>query len=202
MNFAAEEGDEFFLTMKYGAVADDDYFADEVRAKKADDFGFAGDNLITHEAKGEGRLKLLTDQIGKNNLVAMGGRSFSIRNTAGDLVWDSGDQLDRIAAAAGTYDDGRSDDKGIEPEHVEIATLKGRSFAFITFERSSGGSLIPVYEITDVQAPEHVHTFLAPDSDEPESTVFVKTSKSGGVLLAASEDSGTLDTFKFNLGML
>lgn len=201
VNFAAEEGDEFFLTMKYGAVADDDYFADEVRAKKADDFGFAGDNLITYEDKGEGRLKLLTDQIGKNNLVAMGGRSFSIRNTAGDLVWDSGDQLDRIAAAAGTYDDGRSDDKGIEPEHVEIATLKNRSFAFITFERSSGGSLIPVYEITDVTAPEHVHTFLAPDSDEPESTRFVNTSNRGGVLLAASEDSGTVDTFGFNLNM-
>lgn len=202
VNFDAEEGDEFFLTMKYGAVADDDYFADEVRAKKAGDFGFEGDNLITREVQGEGRLKLLTDQIGKTDLVAMGGRSFSIRNTAGDLVWDSGDQLDRIAAAAGTYDDGRSDDKGVEPEHVEIATLKGRSFAFITFERSSGGSLIPVYEITDVQAPQHVHTFLAPDSEEPESSVFVKTSKSGGVLLAASEDSGTVDSFKFNLGML
>ena len=202
VNFEAEEGDEFFLSMKYGAVADDDYFADEVRAKKAGDFGFEGDNLITREDQGEGRLKLLTDQIGKTDLVAMGGRSFSIRNTAGDLVWDSGDQLDRIAAAAGTYDDGRSDDKGVEPEHVEIATLKGRSFAFITFERSSGGSLIPVYEITDVQAPQHVHTFLAPDSDEPESSVFVKTSKSGGVLLAASEDSGTVDSFKFNLGMI
>ena len=103
---------------------------------------------------------------------------------------------------AGTYDDGRSDDKGVEPEHVEIATLQGRSFAFITFERSSGGSLIPVYEITDVDAPEHVHTFLAPDSDEPESTRFVKTSKTGGVLLAASEDSGTVDAFAFNLGLL
>ena len=74
MNFAAEEGDEFFLTMKYGAVADDDYFVDEVRAKKAGDFGFEGDNLITDEGKGEGRLKLRTDQIGKTDLVAMGGR--------------------------------------------------------------------------------------------------------------------------------
>ena len=201
VNFEAEEGDELFLTMKYGAVADDDYFADEDRADDAADYGFDGTNDIVTGA-GEGRLKILTDQIGQNSLVAMGGRSFSIRNTAGDLVWDSGDQLDRIAAAAGTYDDGRSDDKGVEPEHVEIATLRGRSFAFITFERSTGGSLIPVYEITDVQAPEHVHTFLASDSDEPESTRFVKTSKRGGVLLAASEDSGTVDTFEFNLGLV
>ena len=199
--FDAEEGDEFFLTMKYGAVADDDFFSDEARAKKADDYGFEGVNDIVTGA-GEGRLKMLTDQIGKNKLVAMGGRSFSIRDTAGELVWDSGDQLDRIAAMAGTYDDGRSDDKGVEPEHVEIATLEGRSFAFITFERSSGGSLIPVYEITDVQAPEHVHTFLAPGSDEPESTRFVKTSSDGGFLLAASEDSGTVDSFAFSLTMI
>ena len=189
--------------MKYGAVADDDYFADEDRADDAADYGFQGANDIVTGA-GEGRLKILTDQIGANDLVAMGGRSFSIRNTSGDLIWDSGDQLDRIAAMAGTYDDGLSDDKGIEPEHVEIATLKGRSFAFITFERSSGGSLIPVYEITDVTSTQHVHTntFLAADSDEPESSVFVKTSKRGGVLLAASEDSGTVDSFAFDLGMV
>ena len=85
---------------------------------------------------------------------------------------------------------------------MKVATLKGRSFAFITFERSSGGSLIPVYEITNVQEPQHGPTFLAPDSDGPESSVFVKTSKSGGVLLAASEVTGTVDSFKFNLGML
>ena len=50
-------------------------------------------------------------------------------------------------------------------------------------------------------APEHVHTFLAPDSDEPERMRFVKTSNRGGVLLAAIEDSGTFDTFGFNLNM-
>ena len=200
-SFDAEAGDEFFLSMKYGAVSDDDFYADEVRADDAGDYGFNATNDIVTGA-GEGRLKLLTDQVSNDGLVAMGGRSFSIRNTDGDLVWDSGDQLDRIAAQFGTYDDGRSDDKGVEPEHVEIATLRNRSFAFITFERSSGGSLIPVYEITDVTAPTHVHTFLAPDSDEPESTRFVNTSNTGGVLLAASEDSGTVDTFGFNLNIL
>ena len=109
--------------------------------------------------------------------------------------------MNRIAAQFGTYDDGRSDDKGVEPEHVEIATLGNRSFAFITLERSTD-SLIPVYEITDVTAPTHVHTFLAPDSVAPESTRFVNTSNVGGVLLAASEVSGTVDTFGFNLNML
>ena len=199
--FEAEEGDEFFLTMKYGAVADDDYYADEDRADDAADHGFAGSNDIVSGA-GEGRLKLVVDQITSDTITGFGARSFSIRNTAGDLIWDSGDQLDRIAAMAGTYDDGRSDDKGIEPEHVEIAELAGRHFAFITFERSTGGSLIPVYEITDVTNPQHVHTLLAPDSDEPESSVFVKTSGSGGVLMVASEDSGTVDTFAFGLDML
>lgn len=199
--FEAEEGDEFFLTMKYGAVADDDFYADEDRADDAADYGFGGSNDIVSGA-GEGRLKIVVDQITSDTITGFGARSFSIRNTSGDLIWDSGDQLDRIAAMAGTYDDGRSDDKGIEPEHIEIAELAGRHFAFITFERSTGGSLIPVYEITDVTNPTHVHTLLAPDSDEPESSVFVKTSGTGGVLMVASEDSGTVDSFAFGLDML
>ena len=130
-DFEVENDDELFITLKYGAVADDDFYADEDRADDAADYGYAGANDIVTGA-GEGRLKILTDQIGEDKLVGMGGRSFSIRNVRGDLVWDSGDQLDRIAAMAGTYDDGRSDDKGVEPEDVEIASLKGRTFAFIT----------------------------------------------------------------------
>ena len=62
ISFEAEAGDEFFLTMKCGAVADDDYFADEDRADDAVDYGFQGMNDIVTGA-GEGRLKILTDQI-------------------------------------------------------------------------------------------------------------------------------------------
>ena len=196
--FEAETGDEFFVTKAFGAVADDDFYSDEIRAGKLDS---PAENLIV-SGETEGRLKTIADRNTSDSITGFGGRSFTIRTLDGAIVWDSGDLLDQIAVEYGVYDDGRSDDKSVEPEHVEIAKLGRRSFAFITLERSSGGSLIPVYEITDVSDPQHVHTFLAPESDEPESTVFVKTSRRGGVLLAASEDSGTVDSFSFDLGMV
>ena len=196
-SFEAEEGDEFFITTKYGAIADDDFYSDEKRAGKLDG---PLDNLIV-SGDGEGRLKTITDQNTADSITAFGGRSFSIRDANGNLVWDSGDQLDRIAADYTLYDDGRSDDKGVEPEHVEIVTLGDRSFAFIALERATS-TLIPVYEITDVNAPKHVHTFYAGGSLSPEASVFVKTDDESGQLLVSSEVSGTLDAFKFNVNMV
>ena len=139
----------------------------------------------------------MVDQNTADSITGFGGRSFTIRGLDGSIVWDSGDDLDRIAAENDVYDDGRSDDKGVEPEHVEIATLGDRSFAFISLERGTS-TLIPVYEITNVDAPEHVYTFHAANSVSPEATEFVKTSANGGTLLVSSEVSGTLDAFNFS----
>ena len=191
--FEAEAGDEFFITWKHGAVADDDFYSDEKRADKLD--GPQGNSIVSGD--GEGRLKTVVDQNTADSITGFGGRSFTIRGLDGSIVWDSGDDLDRIAAENDVYDDGRSDDKGVEPEHVEIATLDDRSFAFISLERGTS-TLILVYEITNVDAPEHVYTFHAANSVSPEATEFVKTSANGGTLLVSSEVSGTLDAFNFS----
>ena len=183
--FEAEAGDEFFITWKYGAVADDDFYSDEKRAGKLD--GPQSNSIVSGD--GEGRLKTVVDQNTADSITGFGGRSFTIRDLDGNIAWDSGDDLDRIAAEYDVYDDGRSDDKGVEPEHVEIATLGDRSFAFISLERGTS-TLIPVYEITNVDAPEHVYTFHAANSVSPEATEFVKTSANGGTLLVSSEVSG------------
>jgi hypothetical protein len=195
--FEAEAGDEFFITWKHGAVADDDFYSDEKRAGKLD--GPQGNSIVSGD--GEGRLKTVVDQNTADSITGFGGRSFTIRDLDGSIVWDSGDDLDRIAAENDVYDDGRSDDKGVEPEHVETATLGDRSFAFISLERGTS-TLIPVYEITNVDAPEHVYTFHAANSVSPEATEFVKTSANGGTLLVSSEVSGTLDAFNFNTSLV
>lgn len=195
--FEAEAGDEFFITWKHGAVADDDFYSDEKRAGKLD--GPQGNRIVSGD--GEGRLKTVVDQNTADSITGFGGRSFTIRDLDGSIVWDSGDDLDRIAADYNVYDDGRSDDKGVEPEHVEIATLSDRTFAFISLERGTS-TLIPVYEITNVAAPEHVYTFHAANSVSPEATEFVKTSANGGTLLVSSEVSGTLDAFNFNTSLV
>lgn len=92
------------------------------------------------------------DEAAMTEIVTMGGRSFSIRDSAGNLVWDSGNDLEVRAIAAGLYDDLRSDDKGVEPEGVTIFTAVGRTFAAIGLERTTR-SAIAIYDVTDPTAP-------------------------------------------------
>lgn len=103
-------------------------------------------NVVTNGATGDGSATNMTE------IVTLGGRSFSIRDSAGNLVWDSGNDLETRAIAAGLYDDLRSDDKGVEPEGVTIFTAVGRTFAAIGLERTTR-SAIAIYDVTDPTAP-------------------------------------------------
>ena len=90
-----------------------------------------------------------------SELYAFGGRSFSIWTTDGEQVFDSGSAFETVTAAAipaffnsnhtEANLEGRSDDKGPEPESVAIGTLSGRTYAFVGFERVGG---IAVFDIT------------------------------------------------------
>lgn len=82
------------------------------------------------------------------SLFAAGARSFSIRDANGNMVFDSGDFLDKKAAELGIYDDARSRDKGVEPEGVELFTLGDRTIAAIGLERTLKGT-VALYDITD-----------------------------------------------------
>ncbi len=98
-----------------------------------------------------------------DELYSFGGRSFSIWGTDGSLVFDSGDQFEQILARVvpeyvnsnhtEANLEGRSDDKGPEPENLSIGTVGGRTYAFIGFERVGG---VIVYDITDPKAPAYV----------------------------------------------
>jgi hypothetical protein len=92
-------------------------------------------------------LRILNDQV-KDSLFATGGRSFSIRDEDGNLIYDSGEILDMMANHLGIYDDGRSRDKGVEPEGVELITINGRVYAFIGLERTLK-SAVAIFDITD-----------------------------------------------------
>ncbi|MCA1992997.1 MAG: choice-of-anchor I family protein [Coleofasciculus sp. S288] len=90
-------------------------------------------------------------------LYAFGGRSFSIWDEQGNLIFDSGDQFEQITAkllpdffnsnnSENQSFDNRSDNKGPEPEGVTLAQLFDRIYAFIGLERIGG---IMAYDITD-----------------------------------------------------
>jgi DNA-binding beta-propeller fold protein YncE len=156
-------------------------------------------------------------------LFSFGGRSFSIWTTDGDLVFDSGEGLERVVAAAvpeffnsnhtESGFDGRSDDKGPEPENLAIGEIRGRTYAFVGFERVGG---IAVYDITDPRRAFFVtyvnnrdFSVSVEDGGElaaagdlgPEGVAFIpaKDSPAGVPLLAvANEVSGTTTLFRID----
>lgn len=89
-------------------------------------------------------------------LYAFGSRSFSIWSTDGTQVFDSGGDIERITAEAlpdfananhtDSAFEGRSDDKGPEPEGVSVGQVGDRTYAFVGLERIGG---VIVYDITD-----------------------------------------------------
>ncbi len=141
-----------------------------------------------------------------DDLYAYGGRSFSIWTTDGEQVFDSGDDFEQITADAipdyfnsnhtESGLEGRSDDKGPEPENLTIGEIDGRTYAFIGFERVGG---IIVYDITD---PEHSafvtyvnnrdFSISVEDADDPEA-VLADAGDLGpeGLTFISGEDSPT-----------
>lgn len=130
-----------------------------------------------------------------DQLWTYGARSFSIWNgETGELVWDSGNQLEVQAEALGLYDDGRSDDKGVEPEGVALGTIDGMTYAFIGLERADA---VAVYDVTNPQAPVYIR--MLETGDAPEGLVFIDAadSPSGSPLLVvSSEGDGTIKVFE------
>jgi DNA-binding beta-propeller fold protein YncE len=101
-----------------------------------------------------------------DQIQSYGARSFTIRNTAGAIVFDSGDDFEVITAALhlsgdvifnpshdnNTFD-ARSPSKGPEPEGVAVGRAFQRTWAFIGLERIGG---IMVYDISNPSAPRFV----------------------------------------------
>jgi predicted extracellular nuclease/2',3'-cyclic-nucleotide 2'-phosphodiesterase (5'-nucleotidase family) len=97
-------------------------------------------------------------------LYNYGGRSFSIFDQSGNLLFDSGDDFEQITAEQlpddfnanndenGSFDS-RSDDKGPEPEAVATGVINGTPYAFIGLERVGG---IMAYDISNPSEPEFV----------------------------------------------
>jgi hypothetical protein len=113
------------------------------------------------------RLRVSNRDSSVGNLFAAGARSFSIRRTNGDIVYDSGDILDKQAHARLLYDDGRSRDKGVEPEGVALLKMGKYTFAFIGLERTLK-SAVAVFDITDPAASRFVDMIVTDGNLSPE----------------------------------
>lgn len=80
-----------------------------------------------------------------------GSRGFTIFDTAGNVVFESGESFEYALTAIGHFPLGRAENKGIEPEAVEYAEFDGTPYLFVGSER---GSVVGVYDVTNPYAPQ------------------------------------------------
>ena len=141
-------------------------------------------------------LRIANDLSSSGNLYAAGARSFSIRDEDGKLIYDSGAILDKEAAKRGIYDDGRSRDKGVEPEGVTILEIAGRTFAFVGLERTTK-SAVAVFDITDPESSKYVDMIVSDGDLSPEGLIAYGD-ENGYFLAVANEVSDTTSLFRLN----
>ncbi|GLW10014.1 hypothetical protein Misp01_51430 [Microtetraspora sp. NBRC 13810] len=160
-------GETYLVTANEGDSRDWDCHTDEVRVKdlklSPEVYPDAAELQKDEEL---GRLNVIADSP-KNaageytGLSAFGARSISVFSSGGRLVWDSGDELERLIARElpGEFNadneendsfDSRSDNKGPEPEGVTIGEVRGRTYAFAGLERVSG---VVAYDLGDPRRP-------------------------------------------------
>jgi 3-phytase len=127
-------------------------------------------------------------------LHVYGARSFSILDMAGNIVFDSGDQLEQIIKAQypGLWVDDRSDNKGPEPESAVVGNVNGRDILFLALERSSA---VMVWDLTDLNDIKFLDMLVAAGDISPEGLSFFNTTQ-GSFLAVANEVSGTTSLFK------
>ena len=213
------DGETFLVSANEGHARDYDGFSEETRVADLalDPTAYPNAALLQDDVH-LGCLKTTTatgDEDGDGDIdqiYSYGARSFSIWNAAGELVFDSGDDIGRITAALipegfnsndGLTDgfDDRSDDKGAEPEGVALGTIGERTYAFIGLERTGG---VMVYDITRPQHAFYVAYVNDRDSVNgtgsvaPEGLIFIPAADSPNgqnLVVVSNEISGTISIF-------
>ena len=224
-----DAADEAACTAAGGVDFDEDdgclAYTDEVKVE--DLTAAANSELAMLQATGEADDLRVTSAMGDADgngeydaAYAYGARSFTIWDQNGLVVYDSGDDFERITASVHgaqfnngddeNEGDSRSENKGPEPEALTVGQIGDRTYAFIGTERMGG---IFVYDVTnpyDVQFAEYVinrdltEGLTADDvigDLAPESLVFVSAEDSpSGVplLVVGNEVSGTVTVWQIN----
>lgn len=217
-------GDYFIVSANEGDSRDYDGYSEETRVGDLTLDPDFPDILYRQTDADLGRLKTTTangDTDGDGDvdeIYSYGARSFSIWNRNGEIIYDSGDQFEKIVAANdpdnfnSTNDENgsgkdRSDDKGVEPEAVEIIDFNGNKYALIGLERQGG---IMIFNVNNPTAPYYVNyinnrDFSVEDVTTPEVGdlgiedilyIDAEQSPSGNALVVtANEISGTVTLF-------
>ncbi|HIQ28090.1 MAG TPA: alkaline phosphatase [Sulfurovum sp.] len=207
----ANEGDgrEYPIDDVNATLETGDTLNDEKKIKK-----LTLDASIASEYTDENDLKVVIDMGDIDNdgdydkLYSYGARSFSIWDANGDIVFDSGDEISKKVAlyepelfnqSKGEMD-GRSGNKGAEPEALAVGKIGDKTYAFIGLERQNA---IMVYDITvptDAKFVDYYKTGVEGDvSAEGMKFIPAIDSPNGkNLLLVSYEVSGSTVVYEIN----
>ena len=230
--FEAADGELYFATANegdardYGDVPDEFRIADIV--DRLDPAVFPDTTDLADDAIfGRLHVSVYEDQTNVETLFSYGSRSFTIFDENGKLVFDSGMDFEfetlrafptefNANTAFSTFDD-RSDDKGPEPESIDVGMVGDRIYAFIGLERMGG---VMIYDITVPAESFFVDYVNNRDFSVSSDVVFEDASASGDLgpegikfvppedspipgtplLLVANESSGTTTVYEVTSG--
>lgn len=191
--FTANEGDareyDAFVEVKRvkdkTITLDPAVFPNATDLKKDGQLGRLNITTTLGDANGDGLLDVL---------YSLGSRSFSVWNgNTGAQIYDSKNELDLKTVEAGVYDDGRSDDKSVEPEGITIGTVGNKKVAFVGMERADA---VAVYDVTNPTTPSFLQIFKC--GDAPEGVLFIPAKDSPtkkSLLVVSSENDGVLKVY-------
>ncbi|MCH5597832.1 hypothetical protein MKP09_07905 [Niabella ginsengisoli] len=111
----------------------------------------------------------------------------------GTQVFDSKNELDIKVNEAKLYDDGRSDDKSVEPEGIAIGKVGKTNVAFVGMERVDA---VAMYDTNDPQNPKFLQ--IVKTGDAPEGVLFIPAKASPtkkSLLIVSSEEDGVVKIY-------
>ncbi|MGB5820872.1 MAG: choice-of-anchor I family protein, partial [Saonia sp.] len=206
--FAKINGLGYLVTANEGDARDYDGFSEELRVEDLvlDATIFPNAAMLQMEAN-LGRLEVTNangdiDGDGDfDEIVSFGARSFTVWDTAGHMVYDSGNEIAartlELTPDRFNDDDGRSDAKGGEPEAVTILNLADERYVlFVGLERNDQ---ILVYDITNPAAPQFIQLLATPGDEAPEGIFVIPAADSPtgkDLLMVSNEDSGTVSFYE------
>jgi hypothetical protein len=150
-------------------------------------------------------------------IYTYGARSFSIWTADGELVFDSGDELEQLTAAlfplnfnashGNNTRDNRSPAKGPEPEGLAIGKAFGRTLALVGCERIGGVAMYDISNPFDPLLEDYVNTrsfagsfnFATSGDLGPEGVIFISADQSPNgkpLVVVAHEVSGSTAIFE------
>lgn len=203
-------GTDYLITANEGDSRDYNGFSEEERIKDEsivlDPTAFP-DAEFLKEDENLGRLKITTTLGDTDNdgdydkLYSYGGRSFTVWNGNGQMVFDSGNDISlqtlNLTPDRFNDDDGRSDDKGAEPESVEVLKIKGNKYLlFVGLERTDQ---VLVYDISNPISPIFLNILSNPGDEAPEGLLAIPSKESpngNDLLIVSNEDSGTVTIYE------